>query len=75
MITYDHETLRLFGIPLFTLVIGSMFLAALAGLSFGVFRWGQRTGKIVVIVSAFLLLLFALAMILVLMTVENGSMG
>ena len=75
MITYDHETLRLFGIPLFTLIIGSVFLVALAGLSFGVFRWGQRTGKIVVIVSAFLLLLFALAMILVLITVENGSMG
>ena len=75
MITYDHDTLRLFGIPLFTLVVGIVFLAALAGLSFGVFRWRQRTGKIVVIASALILLLFALAIMLVLITVGSGSMG
>lgn len=74
MITYDHNTLRLFGIPLFTLVVGSIFFAALAGLSFGVFRWKQRTGKLVVIASAFILLLFALAVMLVLITVGSGSM-
>jgi hypothetical protein len=75
MITYDHDTLRLFGIPLFTLVVGIVFLAALAGLSFGVFRWRQRTGKIVLIASAFILLLFVLAIVLVLITVGSGSMG
>ena len=75
MITYDHDTLRLFGIPLFTLIVGSVFLAALAGLSFGAFRWRQRTGKIVVIASAFVLLLFALAIMLVLITVGGGGMG
>ncbi len=75
MITYDHDTLRLVGIPLFTLIVGIVFLAALAGLTFGVFRWRQRTGKIVAIVSAFILLLFALAVMLVLITVGSGSMG
>lgn len=75
MIAYDHNTLRLFGIPAFTLVVGIIFLAALAGLSFGVFRWRQRTGKILVIASAFILLLFALAIMLVLVTVHSGSMG
>ncbi len=75
MMTYEHHTLRLFGIPLFTLIVGSVFLASLAGLSFGVFRWRQRTGKIVVLASAFILLLFALAIMLVLITVGSGSMG
>lgn len=75
MITYDHDTLRLFGIPLFTLLVGSVFLAALAGLSFGVFRWKQRTGKIVTIAFALILLLFALAILFVLITVGSGSMG
>jgi hypothetical protein len=75
MITYDRDTLRLFGIPLFTLVVGIVFLAALAGLVFGLFRWKQRTGKMVVIASAIILLLFALAIMLVLVTVGSGSMG
>ena len=75
MITYDHDTLGLFGIPLCTLIVGIVFLAAIAGLSFGVFRWRQRTGKILVLASAFILLLFALAIILVLITVGSGSMG
>ena len=75
MISYDHDTLRLFGIPLFTLLVGSVFLAALAGLSFGVFRWKQRTGKIVTIAFALILLLFALAILFVLITVGSGSMG
>lgn len=75
MFTYDHDTFRLLGIPVFTLVVGIVFLAALAGLSFGVFRWRQRTGKILVIASAFVLLLFALAVMLVLVTVGSGSMG
>ena len=75
MFIYDHDTLRLLGIPVFTLVVGTMFLAALAGLSFGVYRWRQRTGKILVVASAFILLLFALAIMLVLITVGSGSMG
>jgi hypothetical protein len=73
MITYDHNTLRLFGIPLFTLVVAILFLAAIAGLSFGALRWRDRTG--IVIASASVLLLFALAIILVLITVGSGSMG
>jgi hypothetical protein len=75
MITYDHDTVRLVGIPLFTLIVGIVFLAALTGLSFGVFRWRQRIGKIVAIASAFILLLFAFAIMLVLITVGSGSMG
>lgn len=75
MFAYDHDTLRLFGVPVFALVVGIMFLAALASLAFGVFRWRQRTGKILVIASAFLLLLFALSILLVLITVGSGSMG
>lgn len=75
MFAYDHDTLRLFGVPVFTLVVGIVFLAALASLAFGVFRWRRRTGKILVVASAFLLLLFALAILLVLITVGSGSMG
>ena len=75
MITYDHHTLRLFGIPLFTLLVGLVFLASLAGLVFGVSRWKQPAGKIAVIASGIILLLFTLAIILVLVTVANGSMG
>lgn len=75
MFTYDHDTLRLLGIPVFTLVVGFSFLAALGGLIFGICRWRRRTGKIVFIASAFILLLFALAILLVLLTVGSGSMG
>jgi len=75
VITYDHHTLWLFGIPLFTLVVGITFLAALAALFFGVSRWRQPSGKIAVIASACVLLLFALAIVLVLATVGSGSMG
>jgi hypothetical protein len=75
MITYDHHTLRLFGIPLFTLVVAIIFFASLAGLFFGVSRWRQPSGKIAVIASAFILLVFALVVILALVTIESGSMG
>ena len=75
MISYDHHTLRLFGIPLFTLVVGIVFFAALAALFFGISRWSRPIGKIAVIASAFILLLFALAIILVLVTIASGSMG
>ncbi len=75
MISYDHGTLQLFGIPVFTLIVASVFFAALAGLAFGIFRWKKRTGKVVAIASAFVLLLFALAVLLVLVTVGSGSMG
>jgi hypothetical protein len=75
MITYEHDTLRIFGNPLFTLVVGVVFLAALAAMFFGVSRWSQPSGKIAVIASTFILLLFALAIILVLATIGSGSMG
>lgn len=75
MSTHDHLTLRLFGTPLFTIIVGMVFLAAVAGLVFGVWRWKQRTGKIVLVASALILLLFALALVLVLITVASGSMG
>jgi hypothetical protein len=75
MITFDHHTLRLFGIPVFTLVAGIVLVAALAGLVFGAFQWRRRTGKVVLIASAFILLLFALAVMLVLVTVGMGTMG
>ena len=75
MITCDHGTLCLFGIPVFILIVGSVFLAALAGLAFGVFRWRRRSGKIAAIASALILMVFALAIALVLFTVGSGSMG
>ena len=75
MISFEHDTLRLFGIPLFTLIVGSVLLAALVGLFYGVFRWNRRSAKIALIVSALVLLLFALALVLVLVTVGSGSMG
>ena len=75
MITYDHDTLRLFGIPLFTLIVGVLFVAALAGLLFGVPRWKKTGGKISVIATSFVLLIFAAAIVLVILTVRSGSMG
>ncbi len=75
MITYDHETLRLFGIPLFTLIVGGLFAAALAGLFFGIPRWKKTGAKIAVIASALVLLVFAVAVLLVIITVRSGSMG
>jgi len=75
VITYDHQTLRLFGIPVFTLVVGSLFLAALIAVVFGLARWKQPVGKIAVVAGALVLLLFALAVVLVLITVGSGSMG
>jgi phosphoglycerol transferase MdoB-like AlkP superfamily enzyme len=75
MMTHDHPTLQMFGTPLFTILVGTVFLAAVAGMVFGVWRWRQRTGKIVFVASALILLLFALAVVLVLITVASGSMG
>ena len=75
MITYDHHTLRLFGIPIFTLVVGIVFFAAIAGLILGVSQWRRPAGKIAVIASASILLLFALAITLILLTIASGSMG
>ncbi len=75
MLTYDHDTVRLFGIPLFILMVGVLFVAALAGLFFGIPRWRQPRGKIVVIASAFLLLLFAVVVSFALVTIESGRMG
>ena len=75
MITDDHDTLRLFGIPLFTLIVGVLFVAALAGLFFGIPRWKKTGAKIAVIASSFVLLIFAVAIVLVILTVTSGSMG
>jgi hypothetical protein len=70
-----QRTLSLFGMPVFSLVLGLVFLASLAGLIFGVCRWNKVVGKIAFIASALLLLLFALAIVFVLVTVKIGSMG
>ena len=75
MITFDHSTLRLCGVPLFTLVVGIVFLVAITGLTYGIVRRKQRSGKIALLAAALVLLLFALAFILVLITVACGSMG
>ena len=75
MDTHSNTTLLLFGVPLFTLVAGLLFVAALAGLVFGILRWKRRSGKVLVIVSALVLVLFALAAGLVFLTVASGSMG
>jgi hypothetical protein len=74
MFTYDYHTLRFFGYPVFTLIVGAVFFASLAGLFFGIPRWSQWKGKITVIVSAGVLLLFALVILLVCFTVWIGSM-
>lgn len=75
MITYDHDARHVFGIPFFTLGVGVVLLGSLAALLFGVSRWKRPAGKIVVIGSSIVLLLFALAVVLVLVTVASGSMG
>lgn len=75
MNTHSNTTLLLFGVPLFTLVAGLLFVAALAGLVIGVMRWTRRSGKVLVIVSSLVLLLYALAVAMVLLTVASGSMG
>ena len=74
MFTYTHDTLRFFGVPVFTLIIASLFVAALAGLLLGIPRWKQTGAKIVVIASTLVLLAYALAIVLVLITVWIGSM-
>lgn len=75
MFTYDHDTLRLFGYPVFTLIVGAVFLAALSGLFYGIPRWVKLKGKIAVIASTCVLLFFAVAIALVCFTVWSGSMG
>ena len=75
MITDDHDTLRLFGIPLFTLIIGTLFVAAFSGLFLGIPKWKQTGAKIVVIASTMVLLAFAVAIGLAILTVSSGSMG
>jgi len=75
VIAYDHDTLRLFGIPLFTIIVGFMFVAALAGLFFGIPRWKKTGAKIAVVASTLMLLIFAGAFVLVILTVSSGSMG
>ena len=75
MFTYDHHTLRLFGYPVFALIVGAMFFTALAGLFYGIPRWAQLKGRITVITSTCVLLFFALAIALVCYTVWSGSMG
>lgn len=75
MITHDHPTMLLLGTPLFTIVVGIVFLTALAGVAYGIWRWRRPAGKIVLVASALILLLFALAVVLVLITVASGSMG
>ena len=75
MNTHEHTTLLLLGVPLFTLVAGLLFVAALAGLVIGLLRWKRRSGKVLVLASSLVLLLFALGVALVLLTVASGSMG
>jgi len=75
MITYDHDTLRLFSIPVFTIIIGALFVAALAGLFFGIPRWKKTGAKIAVVASTLVLLIFAGAIVFVILTVSSGSMG
>ena len=75
MITYDHFTHRLFGVPFFTVAVGFAFLVAVGALCFGVSHWGQPRGKVAVVVGGSILLLFAMAVICVFVTVSSGSMG
>lgn len=75
MITFEHETLRLCGVPVFSLVIGIVFLAAASGFLFGIARRKQPGGRLALIASASILLLAVVAIALVLLTVMSGSMG
>ncbi len=74
MLTYEHNTLRLFGFPVFTLVVGVLFVAALVGLVYGVSRRRLVQGKLALVASSCVLLLFSLAIALVCYTVITGSM-
>ena len=75
MFTYDHSTLRLFGVPLFSLVVGLVFVVSVLAFIFGVLRWRHPHGKAMAVAAGLVLLLFALAFACVLITVESGSMG
>ena len=75
MFTYDHFTLRLFGVPLFSIVVGLTFVAAIAAFFFGVSSWQRPIGKVSAVAGGFFLLLFVLVIICVLITVQSGSMG
>jgi hypothetical protein len=75
MFTYDHHTLQFLGIPVFTLLVGVLFVAALAGLLLGIPRWQKTGAKMAVIASALVLLAFAMAAVFVVLTVWSGSMG
>jgi hypothetical protein len=75
MFTFDNHTLRLFGIPVFTLLVGVLFVTAVAGLLVGIPRWKKSGAKIAVIASTLVLLAFGLVTVFVLITVGSGSMG
>ena len=75
MNSLDHHTPEIFGIPLFGLALGTLLLAALAGLILGIWKWKKPWGKVMVGSSVLVLLGFALVIVLVLLTVSSGSMG
>ncbi len=75
MITYDHDTLRLFGIPVFTIVISLLLLTAVTLFLWGVTHWKKTAGKIAAVAAGLVLLAMILAVLAMLLTVASGSMG
>lgn len=75
MMTNDHDTLRLFGIPVFTIVISLLLLSAVTLFIWGVTHWKKATGKIAVVAAGLVLLATILAVVAILLTVATGSMG
>lgn len=75
MFTFVNHTLRFFGIPVFSLLVGVLFVTAVAGLLVGIPRWKKSGAKIAVIASTLVLLAFAAVTAFVLITVWSGSMG
>lgn len=58
-----------------TIALGMVVVASVPGLLIGLFRMHRTDGKILLILSALVLLLFILTLIAVLFTVWSGSMG
>jgi hypothetical protein len=67
--------LAFLGVPIFSLVVGLVIVAAIAAFIFGFSRWRQSLGKVITITAATVLLSLVAVVICVLITVWSGSMG
>jgi len=65
----------MFGIPLFTLIVGAILFAAICGFIVGSTHWQRPAGKVLSVASGMALLVLVVVAVCVLITVHLGSMG